>query len=194
MEFNEMLRQIKDADSRPGAGNKQRRCESRIQRTNEGSDRLVQWDEKPLRIGVSDCERSALSNLLKKQRKDTALRSEHIAQAHNLHAGRRPETEKQEFGDALGGSHDAARLDCLVRGHQDKLVHMARDGGMRQSAGTEHIVFDGREGILFHQRNMLQSCGMEDNLGLIPGHCMIEDLRIADAAQKGNMFSATGLP
>ena len=60
------------------------------------------------------------------------------------------------FRDALGGAHDAARVDGFVGGDHQELTGAIFEGGGGENGGAENVVGDDRDGILLHERDVFE--------------------------------------
>jgi hypothetical protein len=101
--------------------------------------------------------------------------------------------EQDEFGDALGGAHDAVGVDCLVGGDVDELLGAVGDGGVDEGEGAEGVGLDGSEGVLLHEGDVLEGRGMEDDLGLMLGEGAGEGVGIGDAGEEWRVVLRAGV-
>ncbi len=93
---------------------------------------------------------------------------------------------EDEFGDALGGAHDAARLDCFVGGDHQELAGAMFEGGGGEGRCAEDVVGDDGDGILFHERDVFEGGGVEDFCGAKFLEEVVEEGGVADVAENGD--------
>ncbi len=94
--------------------------------------------------------------------------------------------EEDEFGDALGGAHDAARADGFVGGDHQELTGAIFEGGGGENGGAEDVVGDDRDGILLHERDVFEGGGVEDDCRAIFLEDVVEEGGVADVAENGD--------
>ncbi len=71
------------------------------------------------------------------------------------------------LGQTLGAPHDIGRVDGLVRGDHDHLLHPVLNALVSYISRTDHIDKHGLARILLHQGDMLVGSGMEDDLRMV---------------------------
>ena len=169
-----MMGEVEDTDWCAGIGQKKRGVGCCVERGEDGVDGAVERDEEAVSFGVGNGEGVVVGDLIEEERKNAALGADDVAEPDSGEAGGvlacdaafgvGVGSEKDELGDALGGSHNAEGVNGLVGGDEDELAGVVRDGGLSEGEGAESVVFYRGEGVLFHERNMLESGGVEDDL------------------------------
>ena len=129
--------------------------------------------------GIGDRDRAATPNLAGKDFSHTIARGEHVAKAENSSAG----SEDNQLGNALGCAHDGCRLNSLVRREKNE-AGTNRSGGAGEDFCGEDVVGDGGERVLFHERNVLEGGGMEDEARGVDGEDVFKQRGIAGTAEE----------
>jgi len=124
-------------------------------------------------LGMGDRDRASLRDLLAEARDHRAVRAEDVAepsrhelrfaglpalfhrQAHRLHV---------DLRQALGAAHYVGRVDSLVGGHHDHLLHVVLDAFVCHVARSRHVYENRLAWVIFHERDVLIGCGVEDHL------------------------------
>ena len=76
--------------------------------------------------------------------------------------------QQSELCDSFRGPHHADRIHRLVGREQDELLGLIGRGRLHQQICPQCIVFYRGEGILLHERNMLECSRMVDDLRSMP--------------------------
>ena len=92
-----------------------------------------------------------------------------------------------QLGDSFGHAHDVGRVDCLVRGDQNKISHPVLPRQQGNVIGAENVVADRLEAIPFHHGNVLIRCGMENRLRPVSGEHLPQQGHILDIAHHRNV-------
>ena len=120
--------------------------------------------------------RATLGNLFAEARQYRAIGTQHITKTSGHKFGltfypailhRLTQTLHINFGHTLGSTHDIGRIHRLVGGNHNHLFHIVFQREIGQVFATAHIHTNSFARIFFHQRNMLISSGMENNLRTI---------------------------
>ncbi|MPN18169.1 hypothetical protein SDC9_165527 [bioreactor metagenome] len=95
------------------------------------------------------------------------------------------------LGHAFGRAHDAGRINCFVGRDHDKSFYTFFAGKAGSSPAAVNIVADSFFWLCFHQRYMLVSSGMKNNLRFITVENTGHTFCVADAGNnRHNTFSA----
>jgi len=92
------------------------------------------------------------------------------------------------FSHPFGGTHDAAGVGGFVGGDHRELTSAISCGGRCERPGAEDVVSDCGNGILFHQRDVLEGSGVEDLCGAIFLKDSGEKRRIVDVAENWDVL------
>src|SRR5579872_5952261 len=139
---------------------------------------------------MGDGDGAAALDLALEERDDAAGRTEDIAEADGAHAGcGRISVRENFFGDALGGTHDAARVGGFIGGDHGELAGMVFRGDGGKCPGAEDVVADDGDGVLFHERDVFEGGGVEDLGGLEFFENFVEEWGVADVAEDGDELS-----
>ena len=115
---------------------------------------------------MGDGDGAAGGDLLLEDGDDAAVGAEDVAEADGDEAGaavlQRPD---QQFGDALGDSHDVGGADGLVGGDHDEVVDAVLGGGGGDVGGAEDIVLDGLEEAGLHHGDVFVGGGVVEDGG-----------------------------
>jgi len=72
----------------------------------------------------------------------------------------------QHLGNALGSTHDACRIHCLVCRNHDEGFDLELACKLSEVSGTNDVVQDRLGGVGLHDRHVFVSGGMENDLGM----------------------------
>ena len=153
--------------------------------------RLGDGHEIAVDLGVGHRDRSAARDLLGELGNHTAGAAQHIAKAHHFHlraavAGA-VQCLARHLGKALGGAHHVGGVHRLVGGDENEAFGAMLLRRRRHPQGAEHIVARGLPGVgHFHQRHMLVSGGVEDQLRLPAEEDFLDAQRVLDVTCKGD--------
>src|SRR2546430_7558033 len=107
--------------------------------------------------------------------------AENVSKANSAAGG--PHAKDGKLGQALGCTHNAARLRGFVRGNEQELRYVVFGGEAREIPGDQRVVANRREWIRFHERNMLERGGVINNRRLIFFEQRGEKLAISSVAK-----------
>ena len=119
--------------------------------------------------GIGDGDRSAAADLVLEDRHDAAVGTQHVAEAHDGEARRRVLRHGVDaaLGDLLRHAHDARRMDRLVGGDEDEVLHAELVGQFGHGAGAADVVADRLADVHFHQRHVLVGGRVEHDFGTV---------------------------
>ena len=124
-------------------------------------------------VGMGHCDRTSTQYLFAETGDDTTVGTEDVTETGGDEAGaafdlalskRQTEALDVDFSETLGTTHVVGRVDGLIGRDHDHLLDIVFDTLIGHLTGTYGIDQDGFTGIFLHQRYVLVSCGMEDNL------------------------------
>jgi len=174
------LRQLLNPVLRRQDGREQ--CSWRGERSGQQQvHRFIDGDKVASRLGAGDRQRSALLDLARKDLGHVVAGVQYVAQAQN----RTPCGEHNLLGDALAGAHHRGRLNGLVGGEQHHARAM-RSGNPNENSAAEDVVLDRRQRMFFHQRHVLEGCGVIDNARRVMKKNLFEQRLVARVAEDGN--------
>ena len=141
---------------------------------------FVEGEEVAPGGGIGDRDGAALRDLLGEELDYAVAGGEDVAETKNDAAG----GEDNLFGDALGCAHDGSWFDGLVSGEQDE-ARAVGGSGHGQGFRGEDVVGDGGEGLLFHERNVLEGGGVEDDAGTVSGKDVFDECDVGRVTENG---------
>ena len=164
-------------------------------------DRLAHGHKKAGDLGVGHGQRPPGGELALEQRHDRPGRAQYVAET-NRHiarsvAQRRPpprlvEVERlaEALGEALGGAHDARRVDRFVgRDHHDE-PSSKRPRGLGDVSAADDIGQHPLDRVGFDHRQVLQRRRMKDDLGFFRRDDLVDLGAVAHIAQQRNRVQA----
>lgn len=148
---------------------------------DEQIDGFIDRKKVAARSGIGDGERTSRGELACKDFADTTAACENIAEPQDSAL----RSEDNLLSHALGGTHDGGRCDRLVGGEKND-ARVICYSSRNHCFSCEDIVFDGSEGLLFKQGNVLVCGGVKDKTRTVQGEDFIEQRTICDAAKIEN--------
>jgi len=161
--------EVRDVVGRGEYGRKQSRWHSEGGCDEKQVDGFVEGEEVATGGGIGDRDGTALGDLLGEELNNTVAGGENVAEAENGASG----GEDDLLSDTLGGAHDGSRFDGLVSREQDE-ARTVGGGGHGECFGGEDVVSDGGEGLFFHEGNVLEGGGVEDDAGAVGGEDVLD--------------------
>src|SRR6478609_2578523 len=90
---------------------------------------------------MSDRDRSAIPDLLFKDRQHAAITAQNITETHcDKTSALMLESQNNELGDSLGDTHDVGGLYGLVSGNHDKVLYLILPGHKRDIVCAKNVV------------------------------------------------------
>jgi len=139
--------------------------------------------EETLHALVGDGNRTAILNLLSKDRHHTSGRAQHVSKAdcNEMTFRTRGQRLHIQFGNAFVGPHDVRGIHCFIRGDHHKRTNFEFLSQICQTFGCEGNILDGLARVAFHQRYMFVGSGMEDHGGPEFLEISVHPVLVADA-------------
>ena len=140
----------------------------------------------PLHVGMRHGHGPAFRYLFLKNRHDRTFRVEDVAEPHRDEVCFTGPAEVLNIHlcDSFGGPHDTGRIDGFVGADHDEVHGDVPVCGICEDLRTDHIVLDRFARIKLHQRDMLVSGSVNDNLRLILFKNLIHSVFVGDIADK----------
>ena len=139
---------------------------------------------------MRNCYRTSCRNLFFKQRNNTSVGAEHVAETncYKLRLIMAVERLHDHLADSLARTHDIRRIHRLVCRNHDELFRVVLCRRHSGFPGAEYIVFDRLVGAVLHQRHMLMRCCMVHNIGMIRFKHIVDPARVAHAADQNHQI------
>ena len=157
----------------------------------EERDDLIERQEKTGSGGVGYRDGTAGRDLLGKQRRDAARRTDNVDEPDRCELRVR---EHGQLGDTLGGAHDAVRRDGFVCGDEDHLASAMVRGDLREEPGPDAIGCDRRKGIALHEGDMFERGGVKDQIRAMLVENGGQQRAVADATEDRDAEVSMTLP
>src|SRR5208283_3321942 len=147
-------------------------------------------------VRVSDCYWATLRDLLVKKRDHASSAAQDISEADASQADTMAVHEglHEHFPDAFGSAHDVRRIHRFVGRDEDKALHTSPTRDLKNILSAAHVVEDCFAWMKFHQRDMLVSRGVNDNLRTKSIKDCAQTPGIADVTNKGFNWRTASLP
>ncbi len=132
---------------------------------------------------VGEGHRAAGPDLALEDRDHGAVGAQDVAEAdgHELGFVVRDRGD-DDLRQALGGAHDVGGVHGLVRGDEDKALHVAFHGDLRGFVCAEDVVQDRLLGGVLHEGHMLVGGGVDHDVGFVFAHDPPEGFLVPDGA------------
>ena len=139
--------------------------------------------------------RAAGADLPLEDRDHRAVGAQDVAETdgHELRAAVRNGVD-DDLRQALAGAHHVGGVHRLVRGDEDKALHIAFHGDLRGLVCAEDVVQDRLLRTEFHERNMLMGRGVDHDVRFILSHDPPEGFLVPDGTDLENHGIADQLP
>ena len=136
----------------------------------------------------------AACDLLEEQRHHAAFRAEDVSQPNRTHACRaRRHAQPHEFGETLGGTHNAVGVHGFVGGNHYESGSIEALGQQRKGRRCKDIVLHHGERIHLSQGNMFKGGGVIDDLGTAALASIAKTALIGNGSEYGDVTLRCGL-
>lgn len=130
----------------------------------------------------------SLRDLFFEERDNAALRAVDVAEAYGFDLrGGTIESQSGQIGDSFGSAHDAGGVGGFICGDEDELLAAVTNSGLREGKGSDRIVFERRERMQLHERDMLERGGMKDDVRMVEFENLFERSYVADVREDGRV-------
>ena len=143
-------------------------------------------------VGMGECDRPALGNLLAKQGHHRARRPQHVAKPHHGETGANRRTVlmgqglQHHFAQTLAGPHDIGGPHRLVGADQHKVGHPCFQRSLGAGPRAPHVVVQALGDVVLDQRYVLVGRGVVHGVWPPGLHDAIHAAGVCHRAQQGH--------